>query len=96
MPRTAPLTHDVNPIMQISSDEKLRLIAAQLRSLLDTSPQAEGAVEAWTENAHTVYDHLRRDFPNIRLPIQVTHFVHDADVRARDALYRHRQEETNE
>ena len=78
--------------MTARDDQTLRNIAAQLRGLLETSPRAESTVETWTEHANVVYAGLQRDFPEVRLPIQVMHFVHDGDIRARDPDYRQRQE----
>jgi hypothetical protein len=71
--------------------EDLRDIARQLQTLVDASPLSEEAVDPWTAVAHATCDRIHRDHPDVRLPIQVMHYVHDADIRARDPEYRDRQ-----
>ena len=73
--------------------EELRAIAAELRELLETSPRTKNTVTTWTETAYATYRRLLDAYPDVRLPIQVMHFVHDADVRARDPEYRENQED---
>jgi hypothetical protein len=75
-----------------SGADELRAIAAELRELLESSPRTEDGVAAWTEMAYAAYRRLLDEYPDVRLPIQVMHFVHDADVRARDPEYREYQE----
>ena len=69
----------------------LREIAGELRQLVSTSPVRSEDVESWDAVARKAYDRLSGKFPDVVLPHFVMHYVHDADVRARDAGYRAEQ-----
>ena len=74
--------------------EQLREVADQLRALVDSSPQSPESVAAWTLTANATCDAVHERFPDVRLPIQVMHYVHDADIRSRDKEYAASQDRT--
>jgi len=76
----------------VSNTADLRAIADQLTGLVETSPESEGRVPAWTYNANAVLDRLRRDHPDVPLPGQVMQYVRDAGARARNPRHRKRQD----
>ena len=76
----------------MSNTADLRAIADQLTGLVETSPQSEGRIPAWTYQANAVVDQLRRDYPDVPLPGQVMQYVRDAGARVRDPRHRKRQD----
>ena len=76
----------------MSNTADLRAIADQLTGLVETSPQSEGRIPAWTYKANAVVDQLRRDYPDVPLPGQVMQYVRDAGARVRDPRHRKRQD----
>ncbi len=68
--------------------QQLRDIAAQLRELRRTSPTDMSGVSAWNAAARRFSESL-----SVPLPVQVMHYLHDADLRAKDPEYRVTQDE---
>lgn len=68
--------------------QQLRDVAAQLRELQRTSPASAADVAAWETAAREFSKRLR-----VPLPAQVMHYLHDADLRAKDPDYRLAQDE---
>ena len=69
----------------MSDDQRdLAAVAAELRRLVESSPATEDAVEAWSAHACEVMRQVGTRYPNLTLPVEVLHFIHDADVRVRD------------
>ncbi len=68
--------------------QQLRGIAAQLRELQRTSPTDMAGVSVWDTAARSFSESLR-----IALPAQVMHYLHDADLRAKNPEYRAAQDE---
>lgn len=54
-----------------------------LRRLIASSPTTEDGIDAWTAEADEVHRTLVSEYPNVRLPVEVMHYVHDADIRVR-------------
>ncbi|MBD9467620.1 hypothetical protein [Pseudoxanthomonas sp. PXM01] len=74
--------------------DNLREIADELRRLRAISPTGKADLKFWyatTVPAFNAWMHER--FPDVRLPKVVMFYLHDADVRVRDAGYRTTQEE---
>ena len=67
---------------------ELREIAAQLRELRRTSPSDKSGLDAWDAAARNFSEAV-----SIRLPPQVMHYLHDADIRIKDPDYRAAQDE---
>ena len=68
--------------------QQLRDVATRLRELQRTSPTNTADIAAW--------DTAAREFSKqlcIPLPAQVMHYLHDADLRAKDPEYRLAQDE---
>jgi hypothetical protein len=76
----------------MATPEQCQEIAARLRELLEASPQSANGVEAWSRRADEIYGGLLREFATARLPVQILHFIVDADIRGRDPEYRVWQE----
>jgi hypothetical protein len=73
----------------MSDVRELEVVAQHLRELVAMSPTQDGpAMEAWYVDSDRIYKKLLRNHPTVHLPIQVMHYVHDADIRVRDADYR--------
>ena len=68
--------------------QQLRDIAAQLRELQRTSPLHVADLADWDASARKFSNAL-----GVPLPIQVMHYLHDADIRIKDPAYRAAQDE---
>ena len=63
-------------------------IAKRLRELQRTSPTDRADLEGWNASAQNFWREL-----GIPLPSGVAHYLHDADIRIKDPLYRLSQDE---
>ena len=68
--------------------QQLRDIATQLRELQRTSPVDLADLADWDASARRFSSAL-----GVRLPPQVMHYLHDADIRIKDPEYRAFQDE---
>lgn len=84
------LTAGVRPI-EMPDTASLREIAEQLRWVVTTSPAAADDVERWTIEAGQTWDEVTRKHPSISFPMEISHYLNDADIRARDPEYRAHQ-----
>ena len=73
--------------------QQLRQIASQLRELQRTSPATIADLPAWDTSARQFTQGLSSEHPNVHLPAQVMHYLHDADIRIKDPQYRLAQDE---
>lgn len=71
----------------------LREIVGQLRDLQRTSPAVVADLPAWEASAREFTRQLHTKYPDIDLPIQVMHYLHDGDVRIKDPEFRLTQDE---
>lgn len=67
---------------------QLQEIARKLRRLYETSPKNVEALAEWNANARKFSEEV-----TIPLPAEVSHYLHDADIRIKDPAYRKRQDE---
>lgn len=72
--------------------ERLREIAGLLRRLLEESPTRSVQLQAWQERSTEIERQLRDQYPDIVLPMQVMHYLHDGDLRAAEPAYREMQD----
>ena len=70
-----------------SQAQDLAAVAAQLRHLVQSSPRTEDSVETWSAYASEVHRELETKYPRLRLPVEIMHYVHDADIRVREPDY---------
>ena len=68
-------------------------IAKELSRLQRSSPTHARDLEAWDAAGREFVRWQHTTFPEIRLPPQVMFYLHDADIRMKDADYRKVQEE---
>src|SRR5687768_10077257 len=73
--------------------QQLRQIASQLRELQRTSPTSMTDLVAWDASARKFTQMLHSQHPEVRLPAQVMHYLHDADIRVKDPERRLAQDE---
>ena len=66
-------------------------VAAELRCLVAVSPRDESDLARWAAESEEIDRRLRSKYPDIRLPIQVLHYMNDGDLRAKDPSYRDMQ-----
>lgn len=67
---------------------QLQEIARKLRRLVQTSPKDVDALAEWNANARKFSEEV-----TIPLPAEVSHYLHDADIRIKDPAYRKQQDE---
>jgi len=72
---------------------QLREIARELRRLQRSSPGTNDAMPAWYEESRRFADDLALHFSGVDLPEEVWHYLHDADLRAKDPGYRRMQDQ---
>lgn len=72
----------------MSQIQQLREIANQLRELQHTSPTSVADLASWDASARKFTHELHSKHPDVNLPAQVMHYLHDADIRAKDPEYR--------
>jgi hypothetical protein len=75
----------------MGSMEHLTEIAERLRRLQATSPDSKPGVDSWEQQARDFSDWLSRG-PEVTLPAQLWHYLHDADIRIKEPEYRAAQE----
>jgi hypothetical protein len=68
--------------------EELRAIAGRLRSLAESSPTAPEHLPHWYEESEAFRKYVAAEHPGVELPHFISHYLSDADIRARDADYR--------
>jgi len=73
-------------------DEGTRYLVGELERLLSLPIGTKQELEAWYEESERVQREFSARFPDLDYPHEVWHFLADADIRARDAGYRERQE----
>ena len=74
--------------------DDLREIASELRRLKAISPTEKTGLTSWYATTVPAFNtRMHERFPDVRLPKVVMFYLHDADVRVRDAEYRTTQEE---
>ncbi|MFA6562259.1 MAG: hypothetical protein WCV00_10170 [Verrucomicrobiia bacterium] len=74
-------------------DEGSQFLAVELDRLMKVPLGNKSDVAAWYQDAGRVQRSLVERFPTLEFPHEVWHFFADADIRARDAEYRLRQEQ---
>lgn len=67
-------------------------IAQRLRELQATSPATKDELDAWYQQARGFTEWLSHG-PDVTLPAQLWHYLHDADIRVKDPEYRASQDE---
>ena len=72
----------------MADPQKLREIAKRLRDLQRTSPTDKADLATWDASARKFSSEL-----DVKLPSQVMHYLHDADIRIKDPAYRKSQDE---
>ena len=77
----------------MATAQQLQTIAAQLRDLQRTSPINAQGVPAWDASARAFAQQLHSQHPELSLPVQVIHYLHDADIRVKDPKYRASQDD---
>jgi hypothetical protein len=68
--------------------QQLSEITNQLRELQRTSPTSMADLAAWDTSARLFTQQLSSQHPELQLPAQVMHYLHDADIRVKDPEYR--------
>ena len=76
--------------------ESLRLAADELRKLKMSCPTSSADVATWSRRASETIVRLENAHSRIKMPEQVWHYVHDADLRIKDSEYRKTQDEVLE
>lgn len=71
----------------------LHEIAQALRRLRETDPQHRSELDAWDAQARAFTRWHHTQWPEVDLPSQVMFYLHDANIRLRDADYRAMQDE---
>lgn len=77
----------------MATAQQLQAVAKQLRELQRTSPTDALGLSAWDASARAFTQELCTRYPDISLPAGVLHYLHDADIRVKDAQYRISQDE---
>lgn len=72
---------------------QLREIASELRRLQRSSADTTGELARWHEEGRRFTRRLSSDFAGVDLPEAVWHYLHDADLRAKDPRYRQMQDQ---
>lgn len=72
----------------MADPQKLREIAKQLRELQWTSPTDKAGLATWDASVRKFSNEL-----DVKIPPQVMHYLHDADIRIKDPTYRESQDE---
>jgi hypothetical protein len=77
----------------VPSPEQLREVAKALRELQITSPVDASGIDAWSAEARRFTARVHSQHPDLSLPSDVMFYLHDADVRTKDAEVRAKQNE---
>jgi hypothetical protein len=75
----------------MASRKDLASIADTLSRLVESSPQSAEGLGAWYAAAREADTQIRSRYSDVQLPAIVTHFMHDADIRIKDPVFRDSQ-----
>ena len=94
----AELDLDANPVggvRNLIAEETLHRLGRMLRQLAESTPTAKAELPDWYERAQEFQNFISANADQIdALPHFVHHYLADADIRARDEIYRVEQQST--
>ena len=74
-------------------NEGAQFLARELRHLIRSPIGSKTELAAWYIESMRIQKALQEQFSHLEFPEDIWHFLSDADVRAKDAGYRKRQEQ---